>query len=65
MERKKFLCKFNESGSQVLIYTRIPTVFTARARVMEADSQLQVNTSTIVAFDALDIKVASNLEADE
>ena len=32
---------------------------------MEADSQLHVNTSKVVAFDALDIKVDSNLEAGE
>ena len=65
MDREKFLCKFNKSGSQVLIYTRIPNIFTARSRIMDADSKLQVNTSKVVAFDALDAKVEATLEADE
>ena len=65
MDREKLLCKINKSVSQVLIYKRIPKVFTIRSQVTEADSQLHGNTSKVVAFDALDIKVDSNLEAGE
>ncbi len=65
MGREKLLCKFNKSVSQVLIYKRIPKVVTIQSQVTEADSQLHVNTSKVVAFDALDIKVDYNLEAGE
>ena len=65
MYREKFVCNFNKSGSQALVYMRIPKVFMEKSRIKDADSKLQVNTSKVVAFEALDVKLDSNIKLDQ
>ena len=65
MYREKFVCNFNKSGSQALVYIRIRKVYMEKSRIMDADGKLQVNTSKVVAFDVLDVKLDSNIKLDQ
>ena len=54
MEEEKYLCKFNKTGTQVMIYTRIPSILTSMRRFMAArNGQLTNNTSKVIAFQNL------------
>ena len=65
MYREKFVCNFNKSASQDLVYMRIPKVFMVKSQIMDAGDKLQINTSKVVTFDDLDAKLDSNIKLDQ
>ena len=60
MPRENFKCRFNSNGTEVLLYTKIPGMFTAKERVLHADDKLGENTSKAVAFEEVIGEYAKN-----
>ena len=54
--------RYNEAGTEILLYTKLPDFFTSTARVKMVDNKLTENTSKIVALDELLSKL--NVDTD-
>ena len=60
-----YRCAFNASGSEMLVYTRVPDIFTSKKRIMEANEDIQDNTSKAVAFEEFSEPVRDMMSIDE
>ena len=60
-----FRCAFNANGSEMLIYTRVPDIFTCKKRVMDANHGIQADNSKAVAFEEVSEPVRSDIVIDE
>ena len=54
--------RYNEAGTEILLYTKLPDFFTSTDRVNMVDNRLTENTSKIVALDELLSKL--NVDTD-
>ena len=54
--------RYNEAGTEILLYTKLQSFFTSTDRVRMVDNRLTENTSKIVALDALLSKL--NVDTD-
>ena len=50
-ETESFKASFNKNGTQILLYTKLPELFTSKRRVMAANTKLEEDTSKTVAFE--------------
>ena len=50
-ETENFKASFNKSGTQILLYTKLPELFTSKKRVTAANTKLEEDTSKAVAFE--------------
>ena len=55
-----FEVQFNASGTQVLIYTKLPKIFLNKERILHADVGLQNNMSKAVAFEEVADPIVKN-----